>query len=105
VAPLAAGAPAPELPLCASAKLLERASAAATQILMNLMVSFLSLMTNRKAAVARYVPHPVHHRRSRLGGRLLHALTPVLPRAERKRLRQRRCDWPWNKGAAIAIVP
>ena len=54
VVPLAAGAPAAELPLaeplplCASANVLESASAAATPIHINLMVSFLSLMTKGK---------------------------------------------------------
>jgi hypothetical protein len=54
VVPLAAGAPAAELPLaeplplCASANVLESASAAATPILINLMVSFLSVMTKGK---------------------------------------------------------
>ena len=54
VVPFAAGAPAAELalpeplPLCASANVLEIASAAATPILINLMASFLSLMTKGK---------------------------------------------------------
>jgi hypothetical protein len=53
VVPLAADAPAAELPLaplplCASANVLESASAAASPIHINLMVSFLSLMTKGK---------------------------------------------------------